>query len=497
MPKQKFCNYIHGNKPKITEDALLNLKNAYHPLLLIKNQNKKIVPFDLNLNKDKPILIISGPNTGGKTVVLKAICLISYMTSCGICPPVSPTSEIGIFSSFFIDIKDEQSIEKSLSSFSSHLLNLNNIIENSDSQSIIALDEILTSTDPEQGIALSKAIIEELNQKKTLTVITTHYTALKMFAYQNYFCQNAHMEFDAENNLPTYKFIVGSPGSSFAIETAENLGMKSQIIQRAKHYTDNSNLIFSNLLKQLQEERNKYSLAVSDLNLKNKLMEEKLKEMQIKKNSLEKENKEKILIEKQKLQNKYIEIQKEINKEMQEIKEKDKKFQKEILKKNFSKINFALKNLEENGKEKVINPQVNQIVWIESFKETGKILEIISENKIKISLNEMEIITDIDNLFMSNSSDKKIDRILNKAKVIKNSDAKYELNLNGKNYQEAIILLDEFFDKAILAGYSFLRIIHGKSFLKEKILSYLKENKIEFLPASRLEGGEGASIIKI
>ena len=200
--KAEFCNYIQGNKPKIVRDSLLNLKEAYHPLLLLnKNNQKEIIPFDLNLNKDKPILIISGPNTGGKTVVLKAITLISYMTLCGICTPISPLSEIGIFSSFFIDIKDEQSIEKNLSSFSSHLLNLKNILEKANSQSLIALDEILTSTDPEQGIALSKAIIERLSEKKSLTIITTHYTALKIFAYHNRLCQNAHMEFDNENKF--------------------------------------------------------------------------------------------------------------------------------------------------------------------------------------------------------------------------------------------------------------------------------------------------------
>ena len=176
-------------------------------------------------------------------------------------------------------------------------------------------------------------------------------------------------------NLPTYRFIIGSPGSSFAIETAMNLGIESKVIERAKHYTNNSNLIFTNMLKQLQEEKNKYSLALSELNLKNNLLEEKIKELNFKKNSLEKENKEKLLLEKQKIQDKYLEIQKEINKEILELKENAKKNKKEILEKNFFKVNTAIKNLEENTREKIINPQINELVWLESFKEVGKIIE--------------------------------------------------------------------------------------------------------------------------
>ncbi|MEG1501292.1 MAG: endonuclease MutS2, partial [Clostridiales bacterium] len=248
MAKGKFSHQLDGASPKINDKGFINLQAARHPLI----NPDLVVPIDIRLDKDISALVITGPNTGGKTVTLKTVGLLTVMGLCGLHIPAKNGSEICYFSQIFADIGDEQSIEQSLSTFSSHMVNIVDILEKSDEETLVLLDELGAGTDPTEGAALAMAILGKLKKRGAKIVATTHYSELKAFAYNTPGFVNASVEFDIQSLAPTYRLLMGVPGKSNAFEIARRLGIEEEVIDAAAQFLTNEDAQVAELLHNLE-----------------------------------------------------------------------------------------------------------------------------------------------------------------------------------------------------------------------------------------------------
>ncbi len=502
----RFSNRLKAEKPKIVEKPYLNLINARHPLLLETMDNfDDVIPFDLELGSDFKLLLISGPNTGGKTVTLKSVGLLTLMALSGLPIPANSESSIGIFRDVFADIGDNQSLENALSTFSSHIKNIKEMVKSGDTNSLILIDEIGAATDPEQGSALAQAILERLTERNVLGVITTHYTALKIFAEQHENCINAAMQFDPEKHLPTYQFKLGLPGNSFAIEVASQLGMDETLIDRAKELTGNQNVELTDLLKRMTEEKMDLSRQNYQSQLKTALLNKKISEHQNKIEQLEKETKKIRKDSIKEARDFLITLQKELNEEISNIKKLNKEKRKNLLEKSLRKITemnreFAKEEeqLHEIKRSPVRILRIGQTVWIKEVEMEGEITEI-SDNYVKVDMNGIFLTTSKDNLYQVTKAGKK--PIKSKAISVPKKDIKLELKILGYRFDEALPEIEAFIDNAVMNGLSSVRIVHGKGTgaLRSKVRQYLKTNKkaVDFFTPPPGAGGDGVTVVKL
>ncbi len=496
----RFANDYNANIPLISEEKKIELKDAKHPLLIKYYQDaSKVIPFDLKLGHDKRIMILSGPNTGGKTVTLKTVGLLTLMALSGLPITAKENSVIGMFYEIYADIGDSQSIDESLSTFSSHINNVKKMLENGDRNSLILIDEIGSSTDPEQGTALAYAILEKIIRIGATAIITTHYTALKLFAEEHFDCFNASMVFDPQNHIPTYHLQKGIPGNSFALEIAESLGFPKDIIERAKELLGKQNMDLSKILKKLSEERKHLSQEIYKFQLRNALYQKKIEEYENKIQLLEKEaneKKEKLIAKtKEHLYN----IQREIANELEKLKKEDKKNKKK-LEQIFEKVvkqnnSIRKKNTKKENVKLLTEPTIGMRVWIKDIEQEGEICEI--DNKgIKVDIQGMYYTTHLENLMLIQGETKEI----KKHKIFPNKTPKTEINLVGNTFEEAFPKLLAFLDDAYLIGLKKVRIIHGKGTgaLRFKIRNYLKSDSRvkKFESASIQFGGNGVTEVE-
>ena len=469
----------------------ISFLKARHPLI---DQNK-VVANDIVLQKPEDILLISGSNTGGKTVALKTAGLLSLMAVCGLPVPVKE-AKLPLFDEIYVDLGDEQSIEQSLSTFSSHMSRLVSITKHCSSRSLVIIDEICSGTDPREGESLAQAILSYLHQKGCLTLASTHYSALKQYAKETDFIQIASVEFDQERMVPTYHLIQGSVGNSYAIEISKHLGLNHDIIQDAYTIKNNSLSVSEKLLEKLQDEMQS-------------VLQEKEKLLQLQKEADEKEKKYLSLIEKYHQQkDKLIEDAKEeANLYLEEAKEKT----NDILKHLQGQIKpheaiRAKKELDEakyqkKQKKHVENHdfQVGDIVKVLSVNREGEVVEVNKKGVLTIFMGGIKVnakTSEVQFLHQKIDVKKETSNVRSLRKTTKQS---FELNIIGLRYEEAMREVDKFIDNALVNNYSMVRIIHGMGtgVLRNGVRKMLDKNKYvkSYRDGGPNEGGLGATLV--
>ena len=475
-------------KPQINKDLYFNLIQVSHPLI----SKEKVVPISIKMNKDDKIIIITGPNTGGKTVTLKTVGLLSLMVQSGIFTDSKKESSYAVFNNILADIGDEQSIEENLSTFSSHLTKVIKILNSELTNSLVLLDELGSGTDPKEGSALALSIIEELKKYNLKSIITTHYTDLKNYAYETSGVLNASVEFNPKTLSPTYKVLLGIPGASCALLISKNLGLDEQIIAKANKIINsgpiNSDII--NYEKRLEELKNKEDLLLKkEEELNNLILNNEKTKSYIENNRLkllkDAENKAEKIIEKAK------DDAANILKELKDI-QNDAEVKAHILANIKNKVN-NLEVLKTN--ETIFNEElkVNDFVKIIPYNQVGKILAI-NKNKYKVNFGGFTMDFKKDDLIKTTISEPK--KEVKKTKLNgynRVSGASLSLDLRGKRYEEIKDLVEEFIDKALLANYESVNIIHGfgTGVVRNRVQELLKNNRNV---KSYRYGGEGEGL---
>jgi len=522
--KAKFALLIEANKPHLINKPLINWTNAKHPLLFLshKVQKKPVVPLDISLDDKNRILIISGPNAGGKSVCLKTVGLLQYMLQSGLLIPVKENSSAGVFSKFFIDIGDEQSLENDLSTYSSHLLNLKFFINNSDNKSLILIDEFGTGTEPQLGGAIAEATLEKINQKKSFAVITTHYTNLKLVASKTDRIFNGAMLFDTKTMTPLYSLRIGMPGSSFAFEIARKIGFQKEVLRNAAKKTGKTQIDYDKALQDLEVEKNK----LKEGEIKQKFADEFLSDMIDKYQKLknEIEAKKETLLQQAKNEalqlisnsNKLIEKTIKEIREDQADKEKTKKL-RENLKKESEKIKakeITKKGEPKQKRKKTIREkttvETNQIIKVGDFvslegqTSVSEVAEIIGKDAI-ISSDSIRLRVPLKMLKKTAKKaasyrKKSYGNIINELNQ-KMANFNLSIDVRGKRADEALSLVKKYIDDAILLNVRDVSILHGKGdgILRQLIREYLssvteikqyKDQHIEF-------GGHGITLVSL
>lgn len=510
-----FCyacaTYSYKNKcfrPLLNNKGIIGIKRGRHPLI----NKDKVVPVSVSLGKSYNFLLITGPNTGGKTVTMKLIGLLTLMAMSGLYIPADINSEISFFNDVFCDIGDEQSIENNLSTFSSHMTNIIDITKNVDNNSLVLLDELGGGTDPEEGSALALAIIEKLLSLNCFGVITTHYSKLKEYAVENGKIENACMEFDSNTLMPLYKIKIGIPGSSNALDIAKNLGMGCDIIEKALSYVSTEKLSFENILKKAEESRRKSDELIKVLELQKSEKQKELDKIS--------EEKEKIIKEREKIyfnakqQTKRIVAEKleeaeEIVLQLKDILHRANLESKDIIR--ASELKNKLQNskyleIENEQPVELIKANLSDLkignsVYIKSVGAKGKLLSIKNNKKeAEVLIGGFKSVIKIDDIYNSEKETPKKESV----KIFRKIDTKNstsELNVIGKTSLEALFEVRNFIDSAIVCGIEEIKIIHGvgEGVLLKEIRDYLKTDKnvLEFRRGKYGEGENGVTIIKL
>lgn len=501
---------LNCSKPSINTKGIINLKKARHPML---NKNK-VVPIDIFLGKDYNTLVITGPNTGGKTVTLKTVGLLSLMAQSGLMIPCRENSELAIFDEIFADIGDEQSIEQSLSTFSSHMTNIVDILNNLKYNSLVLFDELGAGTDPTEGAALAIAILEKLLEKNIRTIATTHYSQLKLFALNTKGVKNGSVEFDVNTLSPTYKLTIGVPGKSNAFEISSRLGLRESIINEARELISDENKDFEDILSKIEYDRKQMEISKERQNK----LEEEVEELKTKLNneiSKTKDSSEKII---KKAKDEAYDIILEAQKSSSELIKKlkflqstdDENTAQEATKieKEFSsrlKTNISKKSiLEVVDKKDIKNLEIGDTVEVLGMNDTGEVLTLPNKKgDIQVQVGIMKINANIKNLkYIESIEEKKANT--NIKNIIKNKSSNNlsrEIDLRGYNIEEAIYEIDKFIDDAYIVGLKEIMLIHGKGtgVLRQGVQSYLKKNKHvkSFRIGTYAEGGTGVTVVEI
>lgn len=505
--KALFAIDIEANMPVLLKEPKTKLINARHPLLMLSfaAEKKAVVPLNIGLDEKTRIVVVSGPNAGGKSVCMKTVGLLQLMLQCGLLIPVDEHSEVGVFQQIFADIGDDQSIESDLSTYSAHLKKMRYFVEHASAKTLVLIDEFGTGTDPQFGGPMAEAVLEVLNRKKIRGVITTHYSNLKLFAGDTEGLENASMLFDNHKMKPLYILDIGKPGSSYALEIAQNIGLQKEVLNLAKEKIGDSQNNLDNLLVSLErEKRNLHEAKVRLSNQQNKY------------NNLIAENeKQKLFFEenkKQLVKDAKIEAQhiiKEANKLVEHTiaqirqKQADKEATKQLR-----------QNLQKGLQKNEVKPEPKPVVeidhselatgdWVQLIgtESMGQVLELNKDNCV-IAFGELRSVVKRNKL--QKISKKQVKKIaqgssysgsLNEAL----SSFKAEMDVRGMRGENAIQEIENYLDKAIMLGFSSIKIIHGKGdgILRKLIRNHLKGYKeISHFEDEHLDrGGDGITYV--
>ncbi|MRG88390.1 endonuclease MutS2 [Salinibacillus xinjiangensis] len=506
VAKAKFGKDMKAAKPSMNDQGIIKMKQARHPLI----NEGEVVPNDVEIGKDFTAIVITGPNTGGKTVTLKMIGLCTIMAQAGLQIPALDGCELSVFDDVFADIGDEQSIEQSLSTFSSHMTNIVNILQGVHEKTLVLFDELGAGTDPQEGAALAMAILDQVVEKQARVIATTHYPELKAYGFNREEVVNASVEFDVKTLRPTYRLLLGVPGRSNAFEISRRLGLQEEIIHKAQSLTGQDSQSVENMIASLEESRKK---ADEDYEQAEVILEQASKlhhDLNNKWNQLE-QQKEKLLKKAEEKANKELEKAKreaaEIVDRLRNMKQNAEVKEHEIIdaKKQLEEAGLNLTGEEKNKTSAVQNNTENlqpgDEVKVRSLNQQGHIVEKISEKEFQVQLGIMKVKAKADNLiFINRPEPVKEEKPLAKVKG-KSFHVKTELDLRGERYEDALIQLEKYVDDALLAGYHQVSIIHGKGTgaLRKGVQKFAERHRSisGHRMGSMNEGGSGVTILEL
>lgn len=513
--KAQYAYNIKASPAILNDKGIINLRGARHPLI----DPKKVVPVDINLGKDFDTLVITGPNTGGKTVSIKTVGLLSMMAMCGLMIPAGDRSEVSVFDNILADIGDEQSIEQSLSTFSAHMTNIIDIMDTADDRSLVLIDELGAGTDPVEGAALAMAILEALHAQGAKIAATTHYAELKAYALETERVENGCCEFDVATLRPTYRLLIGVPGKSNALAISERLGLNKDVIARAESLVSSENKEFENVVDRLEETRkrmeNEYEQAKV---LSEKAEEEKSEAERLKKEIAEMREKEAekakgqaLRVVEQAKREAYALLQELDKLKKEQAKTKDAaelaRRAKATVKKGISAIDSAADPITEtDDDEDYVLPRpvaAGDNVIIRNLGKSAKVLAPADKNgNVEVLAGALRTRVREDNLKLCEGGAKKekpqsVVRKQTESRL--NMQVETRLDLRGMTVDECLIELDRFIDRSLRSGLSEFTIVHGKGTgaLRNAVTQYLRSSP--FVKSSRLgvygEGEDGVTIV--
>ena len=507
--KSKLAKAMKATEPVLTDNQVLDLRKARHPLI----DPKKVVANDIELGKEFDTMLITGPNTGGKTITLKTMGLLQLMAQSGLFITAEEGSKVGVFNEIYADIGDEQSIEQSLSTFSSHMDQIIKIMNQVNDKDLVLIDELGAGTDPEEGASLAIAILDDLQATGCKIAVTTHYPELKLYGYNRVRTTNASMEFDLESLSPTYKLRIGVPGQSNAFAIARQLGMDAQVVANAQNLVKDENSDINHMIDRLTDQTKK----AEDLRAR-------LEKDVAKSESLNK-----------KLQDGLDWYNQQVNKQLEAAQEKA----NELVAKKRKKADKIIADLEQQQKSgamvrtnKVIDAKgalnsleressnlaknkvlqrekrrhhvnVGDSVKVLSYGQSGQITKKLSEHEYEVQIGILKIKVsdrDIEKISSTNSKKKKAEVAVRSSRGLRSRNAHSQLDLRGQRYDEAMTNLDRYVDSALLSGLSSVTIVHGigTGAIRNGVQQYLKRNRhvksFGYAPAN--EGGTGATIVE-
>lgn len=500
--KAKFSIDFNCNIPEINTKEQLKIIEGRHPFI----PKEKVVALSFEIGNKYNTLLITGPNTGGKTVALKVAGLLSLMALSGIPIPAKQNSSIGFFSDVYADIGDEQSIEQSLSSFSGHLKNVQEILSNVSKNSLVLLDELGSGTDPVEGSAFAMAVIDYLKDRKVKSIITTHYSEVKAYGYNEEEIETASMEFDSNTLSPTYRLLIGIPGESNALTIARRLGVSEEVISKAKSYISDENKKLEKMIASIKNKSKEIEIKEIELEqLKEKVFkdkqkyEEKIIKLEAEKNNILKDAYEKADELMKEMQNKALALVKKIQTDERN------KLEAKNVQKSLNMLRNSLKE-EKNKNVKIKSKTLKKIeveegekVFVKSLKQYADVLKINKSKEtlfIQAGILKLEVPYDDVNKVVAKKK-----KTYFQASSYNKSAVKHKIDLRGKMVEESVYELESYFDRAILNGYKEVQVVtgNGTGALRKGILSYLNDSRYvdKFRFGGQGEGGVGCLVVTL
>lgn len=508
--KAMFGAMYEGQVPAIVDQSTFQIQVGRHPLLLLKNRvsGKETVPFDLVLHAPNRLLLLSGPNAGGKSILMKAVGLMQLMVQSGLMVPVDPKSVFGIFHQVFVDIGDQQSIEDELSTYSSHLKNMRLIFEQAKNRSLVLIDEFGSGTDPKLGASIAESMLGALNRKKVAGVITTHYSNLKVFAFKNKGIVNGAMIFDKELMQPTYKLQVGRPGSSFTFEIAERSGFDKKMIKEARNRSGKALQAMEDLITDMEQKQHRLEEKLASIDRKENRLDQLIKnyermshELDVRKKRFRLEKKEADFHQISQTNKKMEQLVKELKekdslaaakKKLAEIKTEKKVLQTEVVKLNETVNEAIRKDID------ISSIQEGSYVRLQNGTSTGQV-QTIDKKDAYVTLGGMTMRVKIKDLVPMNAPIETRASKSIQTQIVQGEKFESKLDIRGMRAEDALHSIQQFLDEALLANALHVQIVHGKGtgVLRSLVKGKLKEYPIvnAYHPEDK-NGGEGVTFVE-
>lgn len=499
--KARYASSIKGTKPEFTAERTVYLPKAYHPLL----DRDTVVANTIEFAQDIETVIITGPNTGGKTVTLKTLGLIIMMAQSGMLIPTLDGSKLSVFENVFCDIGDEQSIEQSLSTFSSHMKNIVEILQETTKHSLILFDELGAGTDPSEGAALAMSILDYVHDIGSLVMATTHYPELKAYSYNRDGVMNASVEFDVNTLSPTYKLLMGVPGRSNAFDISKKLGLNIQVIQKAKSMIGQDEQEINEMIasletnsKRVDEQRIELDQLLREAQDTHDALAKQYEQYQNHEKQLMNEAKEKANQRVKSATNEADEILKELR-ELRDKKGADVKEHELIDKKKQLDDQYEAKSIKQNvEKKKWDTIKTGDEVKVLTYGQKGEVLELIDNNEAVVQMGIIKMKLPLEDLEKTKKTKEEPTKMIKREN---RQNIKMELDLRGYRYDEAMVAVDQYLDQAVLSNYEQVYIIHGKGTgaLQKGVQNHLKRHKSvsSYRNGMPSEGGFGVTVVEL